>query len=120
QTGDELATLRRLVGEEHGGPHRRSPPAGVAAEQAVDGLANLSGAERLLGEQRQLPAVEGLAELAILVCQREPRTELGGQCGTRLVEANRLAARLRRRDREQRSDAERSEVQPLEDDGPGC
>ena len=36
-----------------------------------------------------------------------------------LVEPRRLAARLRRRDRQERRDAQRPEVEPLEDDGPG-
>ena len=64
QRRDELAALPRLLGEQHGGAHRRGPRATVAAEQAVEALAHLRRAERLLGEERQLPAVERLAELA--------------------------------------------------------
>ena len=91
----------------------------VAAEQADEGLTDLRRAERLLGEQRELPAVERLAELAVRVCQRQAFPQFGSQPGAHLVEAGRLPARPRRRDRQQGRDAQRPEIEPFEDDRAG-
>ena len=60
----------RLLGEQHRSAHRRRPGAAVAAEQADERLAHLGGAERLVGEERELPAVERLAELTVVVGER--------------------------------------------------
>ena len=55
-----------------------------------------------------------------VVGERQPLAQLGGELGADLVEPRRLAARLRRRDRQHRRDAQRPEVEPLEDDGPAA
>src|SRR5581483_14543 len=115
----KLAPLTALVGEEHRRPHRRRPGSAVAAEQAGDLLAYLRRAEGLLGEERELPAVERLAELTIVVGHGELLAQVGGELRAQLVEARRLAARLARGDGKQWGDAERPEVEPLEDNGAG-
>ena len=69
--------LGRLVAEQHGSAHRRGPRALFAAEQAGERLGDLAGAERLLGEERELPAVERLAEPAVVVGEQELRAQVG-------------------------------------------
>ena len=54
-----------------------APP--PAAEQARDRLTQLTGAERLVGEERELPAIERLGELAVVVGEREPLAQVGGE-----------------------------------------
>ena len=102
--GDQLAALGVLSPSSTAAriAAAQSPPA--AAEQARDRLAQLAGAERLVGEERELPAVERLAELAVVVGEREPLAQVGGELRAKLVETCRLAARLGRRDRQQRCD----------------
>ena len=90
-----------------------------APSKAVSASLHLPGAERLVGEERELPAVERLAELAVLVGERQPLAELGGDAGSNRVEPDSIAERLRRRDREQRRDSQGPEVEPFEDDRPG-
>src|SRR5439155_6353703 len=97
----------------------RGPRAAVAAEQAGQGLPYLCGAERLLGEEGELPAIERLAELAIGIGQGELRAQVGREAGTDLVEARALPTRLGRGDRKQRRDPQRPEVEALEDDRAG-
>src|SRR6476660_1542760 len=116
---EQLAPLPGLVTEQDGSPHRGGPRAALAAEQTGQRLADLCGAERLLGEERELPAIECFSELPIGVGQGELRAQVGREAGPDLVEARSLAARLRRRDRKQRRNAHRPEVEALEHDRPG-
>jgi len=58
-----------------------------------------------------------LAELTVIVGQGQPRAQVCGEAGADLVEACSLAARLRRGDRQERGDAQRPEVEALEDHG---
>ena len=67
---EQLGALLRLLAEQHGGPHRRRPGAVAAAEQRGERVVQLAGPERLVGEERQLPAVERLGELAVVVGER--------------------------------------------------
>ena len=119
QRVEQRGPVACLLGEQHGCAHRGGPQPAVASEQAGQRLAHLRAAERLLREQRQLPAIERLAELAILVGEREPLAQVGGELRANLVEPRRLATRLRGRDRKDRRDPQGTEVEPLEDDGAG-
>src|SRR5512134_2769373 len=57
--GDEkVLALARGLAEEHGGTHRGRPRALVAAEQGLEGLAQLVGAMGARVEERELPAVQ--------------------------------------------------------------
>jgi hypothetical protein len=116
---EQLGASPGAVAEQDGRAHGRRPGAVVAAEERRQRVAHLAGAERLLGEERELPAVECLGEAAILVGEREPLAQVGGQARADGVEPRRVAPRLRGRDRKQRRDAQRAKVEPLEDDRAG-
>ena len=105
--------------EQHRRAHRGGPEAVGPAEQRRERLPQLLGAERLGLEQRQLPAIERLAELRILVGGDQARAEVGREPAAEGVEARRLAARLGGRDRQDGTDPVRAPVQPLEEDGAG-
>src|SRR5205085_6935944 len=92
------------------------PDAAVAAEQARERLANLGAAEGFLGEERQLPAVERFTELAVGVGERQLVAQVAREPRPDLVEPRDVTARLGGSDRQERRDAQRPEVEPLEDD----
>src|SRR5947209_20451771 len=73
---DELRTLLGGLAEERGCAHPGSPGALAVPERRVERMAELLAAERIVLEERQLPAVERIAELRILVCEREHRPQL--------------------------------------------
>src|SRR5437667_12866428 len=104
---EHLTALRALLGQQDGRAQRGGPGPTLAAEQTGERLAHLGRAERLLGEERQLPAVERLAELAILVGEDQPLEQVGRELGTQLVEPGRITPRLRGGDRQERRDEER-------------
>src|SRR5207244_4215596 len=60
-----------------------------ASEQRDERLPQLLCAERAVLEQRELPAVERLAEIGIVVRRREPRTKVGRECAAEGVEPGR-------------------------------
>ncbi len=63
----------RGLAEQGGAAHRRRPGAVAVPERGVERVAQLLAAERLGLEERQLPAVERLAELRVVVGDAEPR-----------------------------------------------
>ena len=71
--------------------------------------------ERAVLEERQLPAVERLTELRVLVCKREAREEIGGEGGAERVEPRRLTGGLRCGDRHHGTNPVRAPVQSLEE-----
>jgi hypothetical protein len=79
----------------------------------------LLAAERLRLEERQLPAVEGVAQLRVLVCGGKTDAQVARHRGAEGIEARRLAGRGCRGDRQHRTDPVRSPVEPLEEDGAG-
>ena len=91
----------------------------VSPSSASERGAQLLGAERLVLEQRQLPAVERLGERAVGVGEAEPHEQLAGERAAERVEPRGLARGLRRRDREHRPDAVRPAVERLEEDRAG-
>src|SRR3954471_11170571 len=111
ETRHEIAALVGLVGEQDRSAHPGGPQTAAVAQQARERLAELAGAKRLVGEERQFPAVERLGELAVVVCEREPLTKICSELRANLVEARRLAAWLGGCDRQKRRDAERAEVE---------
>ena len=106
-------SLRGLA-EQHRRPHRGRPQPVGPAEQRGQRLAQLLRAERLVREQRQLPAVERLRELRILLGPPEPREQVRGEPRAEGVEPRRLARWLGRGDRQHRADRQRPPVEPLE------
>ena len=107
------------LAEQHRRPHRRRPHAVRAAEQRGQRLAELLLARRACLEERELPPVERLAEVRVLVCEREPLEQLAGEPPAERIEARRVPVRLRGRDRQHGLDPERPPVEPLEQHGSG-
>src|SRR5207245_5763938 len=70
-------------------------------------------------EEAQLPAIERLAELGVLVGDGEPLAQVAGEAASEAVEPCGLAVRLRSGDREHRPDAVRPPVQALEQNRAG-
>ena len=89
------------------------------AEQRSERGAQLLGAERLVLEEGQLPAVERLGKRAVGVGQAEAEQQLAGERAAEGVEPRRLTRRLGRGDRQNWADAERSAVERLEQHRPG-
>ena len=86
----------------------------------VERLAQLLGAERLVLEERELPAVERLAELAVVVGERRA-ARAGRRARPPRNASSRVGSprRLGRGDRQHGTDAERPPVEPLEEDRAG-
>src|SRR5438128_1144086 len=62
-----LRPVARRLAEQNGRPHRRRPEPVGASEERGQRLPQLLGSERLGREQGQLPAIERLREVGILV-----------------------------------------------------
>ena len=77
--------LLRLLGEQDSCAHRGGPRAAVRRRAGSRCFTQLTGAKRLVGEERELPAVQRLGELAVVVCQREPRAQVGGELRPRIL-----------------------------------
>ena len=105
-----------LIADEHRRPRSSGPEPVVAAEQRGQRLAEQLGAEWLVGEQRQLPAVDGLPQLGVRVAPGQSLQEIARQASAELVEAARLSAGLGGGDRQHGTDAVRPPVEPLEED----
>src|SRR5215218_6675854 len=95
QPREDRGALGRRLAEEHRRTHRGSPVAVASAQQKRERLAQLFRAKRVRLEERELPPIEGLAELEVLVCREEPAAQLGGEAPAELVQPRRLAVRLR-------------------------
>src|SRR5205807_5944241 len=93
-----VRTLPPVLAEQDRAADDRSPQSVHPAEQRDERLAQLLGRERAVLEERELPPVERLAEIGILVGGSEPRQQVGGDRTPERVEPRRLARRLRRRD----------------------
>ena len=75
---EQLDAVLAVLLQQHRGAHRGGPGAVAVPEERGERVLDLARAERLVGEQRELPAVERLAELAILVGERKPFAQIGG------------------------------------------
>ena len=89
----------------------------VAPSSAPSAERSCSAAERVVLEERQLPAVERLRQRRVGVGEAEAREQLRRERAAERVEARRLARRLRRRDRQHGTDAVRPPVERLEQHG---
>src|SRR5205085_9651683 len=118
--GTKLREQRRALparlAEEYRAPQRRRRQSVAAPEQRCERLPELLRAERVGLEERELPAVERLAEIRIAVDAGQPRQQLPGERRPHRVQANRLARGARRRDRQDGPDPVRAPVEPLEQD----
>ena len=125
QLGAGLAQLRREVGtlgrsgaEEDGTAHPGRPGSVACPERGIERMAELLAAERLRLEERQLPAVESLAEVRVVVGGAEADPHVAGHRGAERIEPRGLARRSRRRDRQHGTDPVRPPVEALEQDRP--
>src|SRR5260221_213328 len=116
---DEVGALLRGLAEERRGAHAGGPGAVAVAERGSERVAELLRAKRVVLEERELPAVQRVAEAGVLVGEREQRAELDGDGGAEGVEARRLAGRRGRGDRQHRADAVGPPVEALEEHGAG-
>src|SRR5664279_4891613 len=64
---DEIGALLRRLAEQCGGAHARGPGAVAVAERGAQGLPQLLGPKRIVLEERELPAVERVAEPGVVV-----------------------------------------------------
>src|SRR5918994_3729312 len=106
--------LLEAVAEQHRRAHRRGPHAVHPAEQGRQRFAQLLLAGRARLEERELPAVERLAEVWVLVRERQALEQLGREPAAERVETRRLAPRLCSGDRQHGLDPERPPVDALE------
>ena len=67
QLRGEVGALRRRLAEQRGAAHRRGPRAVAVAERGLERMAELLAAERIGLEERELPAVERVAEARVVV-----------------------------------------------------
>src|SRR5213076_609885 len=95
---EQCRSLLRPLAEEDGGAQCSGPRSVAGTEERDERLAELGRAERLVGEQRQLPAVERLAEIAVFVGELKPLANLGRELAAERVQTRSLAPRLRGRD----------------------
>src|SRR4029079_7296442 len=91
---EQLAAVARRLAEQDGTPHRGRPRSVAAAEQRGKRRTKLLDAKRVVLEERQLPAVESLSELRVLVRGEETGAQLAGKPAAERVQARRLAGRL--------------------------
>ena len=104
----------RLDLEQDGSPQRP-----CLAEERGKGSAELIGPERLVLEERQLPAIERLGKRAVGIGEGEAHEQLAGERATEGVEARRIAGRLGGGDREHRPDPEWATIERLEENRAG-
>ena len=109
-----------------GAPRRAAPPRGTRRPSPSPPPSSAASASRSCPDRNGSSAnsessqrSSASAELAVVVGEREPLAQVARQPAAERVEPGRLAVRLRRRDRQQRPDPQRPEVEPLEDDRPG-
>src|SRR5947208_1798845 len=112
----QVGPLPRGRAQQGGAAHRGRPHPVSFAEHSFERMAQLLPAERLRLEERQLPAVEGVAEADVVVGRAEPDAHVARHRGAERVESGRLARRRGRRDREDGSNPVRAPVEPLEED----
>src|SRR5207248_8645914 len=98
QPAELLRAVARRLAEQQRRSERRGPEAVGSAEQGRQRLAELLRAERLGREERQLPAIECLGKLRVLVRDRDPLEQVGGELAAERVEPRGLPRRLRRGD----------------------
>ena len=111
---------RAGVADEDGRPHRRRPEPVRPAEQGGERLPEPLRAERVVLEQRQLPALKRLAELGVVLGLGQPLEQVGRQLPAPGVEPGRLPRGLGRGDAEQRPDPERVRVSRSKTTGPAA
>src|SRR5204862_5524938 len=95
QTPVDVGALASVRPEQRSGAHRRGPETVVPTECRGQRRAQLLRAERVDLEERQLPAVERLRELVIVLDDAELRQQLRRDAAAGAVETRRLAGRLR-------------------------
>ena len=81
-----IDSLASGLAQESRRPHRRCPEPVGAAEDRRKRLAQLLRAERLVREQRQLPAVQPFRKVGVVVCSRDPRQQVLGELPSERVE----------------------------------
>ena len=82
-------------------------------------MAELLAAERVVLEERELPAVERVAELRVLVGERKQRPQLLRDGGAEGVQPRGLPGRRGRGDLQDGTDTVRTPVEPFEEHRPG-
>src|SRR5206468_2195711 len=75
---DQIGALLRGLAEQRCGAHAGRPRAVAVAERGSERLAQLLGAERIVLEERKLPAVECVTEARVVVRERELGPQLDG------------------------------------------
>jgi len=110
----QLGTRVGRVTQQQRAAHGGRPQSVVAAEQGGQRLPKLLRLEGPVLKERELPAIERLAELGIVVRECESRQQVDGEAGAERVEARRLAGGLRGGDRQDRTDPVGTPVEPLE------
>src|SRR5207245_3502325 len=98
----------RGLAEQRGGAHAGGPGPVAVTERGLERVAELLGAERVVLEERELPAVERVAEPCVVVGEREQRAQLDGDGGAEGVEPRRFAGWRGRGDRQDRADPVRA------------
>src|SRR5439155_7752261 len=118
QLRGEVGALRRGPAEQGGTTHRGGPGSVALPERCLERVAELLAAEGLRLEERQLPAVESVAEVRVVVGGAEADPHVACHRGAEGVETRRLARRSGRRDRQHRADPVRPPVEPFEQHRP--
>src|SRR5947207_8911220 len=100
----QLGALRRRLAEQRRRPHAGRPNTVALAERGVERMPQLLAPERLVLEERELPAVERVAQPRVVVDDGERGDQLRGHLSSEGIEPRRLTGRRGRGDRQHRTD----------------
>ena len=119
QAVEQAGALLAGVTEQDGGAKGGCERSVLAGEQRRERLPARVVTLGSVLEERELPPVDRLAELGVVLGERKPLAQIAGKARTELVQARRLACRMHRRVGLCRPGSARPVIEAVEDERPG-